>query len=170
MSPLPSKETRDYPFNSSQKSYIYSSPGMTPQLSPPSSVTYSTPLSPISNDSFTEWRSSMNIVYDYFNFNENLITNKYTTLERSAIKHSNANIKPSNEEKKVLTHLIATPTTPEMLTDDQKLLLFKYRYTLIENKKALVKFIYSINWDNEYESSEVFPLIVSSHFVGKEAP
>ena len=41
-----------------------------------------------------------------------------------------------------------------MTTDDIDI-LYKFRYTLTENKKAIIKFMYSINWDEETEVAEL---------------
>lgn len=37
--------------------------------------------------------------------------------------------------------------------------VYRYRYFLTENKRALVKFLYAVNWDDETEVAEVPSLL-----------
>lgn len=39
------------------------------------------------------------------------------------------------------------------------LILVRFRYSLTENRRALVKFLYSVNWDDEKEVAEVPTLL-----------
>lgn len=43
--------------------------------------------------------------------------------------------------------------TGDQLTDKDRDLLYKFRYALTDNKRALVKLLLSIDWDNETEVS-----------------
>ena len=38
-------------------------------------------------------------------------------------------------------------------------LIFKFRYTLVDNNKALIKYLTSVNWKNENEANEVPKLL-----------
>jgi len=88
-----------------------------------------------------------------------------------------ANLKPNTEESRRLREIIEMSPLQEMKMD-QKELLWKYRYYLLPNKHALIKFMRSVDWNNEkqvqearsllVEWSEMVPLdaleLLSSHF------
>jgi hypothetical protein len=58
-------------------------------------------------------------------------------------------LKPNTAEREAIEALIAHPR--DELTAGQKDLLWRLRYSLTDNKKALTKFLFCVDWDSESE-------------------
>lgn len=65
---------------------------------------------------------------------------------------------PTKEEKKKIERILNYPPLHE-ISINEKGLLWKYRYYLRTNKKALVKFLRIVHWESEKESKEAAKLI-----------
>lgn len=63
------------------------------------------------------------------------------------------NLKPNTEESKKLREIIELSPLQEMKID-QRELLWKFRYYLLSNKHALIKFLRIIDWENEKQVTE----------------
>ncbi len=71
-----------------------------------------------------------------------------------SIKGANArDLKPTSSEKKKIFDIISSPS--RHITGAQKGLLWRYRYSLTENKRALNKFLRSVDWADQTESKQV---------------
>lgn len=92
------------------------------------------------------------IIYLYYldNLAEDLHRKLNHYSRRGAI---DATAKPNKREKECMDKIINSVSS-QMTTDDIDI-LYKFRYTLTENKKAIIKFMYSINWDEESEVAEL---------------
>lgn len=89
---------------------------------------------------------------------ENPSERKYRKLARDILRGSiDPNLKPSRDENVRIEELLATPTNA--LKSDDKDLLWKFRYTLTDNKKAVVKFLLSVDWNEETERQQVTDLL-----------
>lgn len=89
---------------------------------------------------------------------ENPSERKYRKLARDILRGSiDPNLKPSRDENVRIEALLATPTST--LKMDDKDLLWKFRYTLIDNKKAVVKFLLSVDWNEETERQQTADLL-----------
>lgn len=45
------------------------------------------------------------------------------------------------------------------LSQDQKALFWRYRYSQKKNRKVLIKFLLSVKWENQKEQSEAMTLL-----------
>lgn len=89
---------------------------------------------------------------------ENPAERKYRKLARDILRGSiDPNLKPSRDEKARIEHLLTTPT--DILKNEDKDLLWKFRYTLTDNKKAVVKFLLSVDWNEEIEVKQATDLL-----------
>lgn len=99
--------------------------------------------------------------YDPDQFNSNPIEEKYRRLERAS-KRSNSDkqLKPDIKKRDYLNRIINYPPGTQ-LTAHEKGSIWKYRYYLINNKKALTKLLKSTNLTEETERTEVLELMDS---------
>lgn len=89
---------------------------------------------------------------------DNPAERKYRRLARDILRGSiDPNLKPSRDEKARIEQLLVTPT--DNLKNEDKDLLWKFRYTLTDNKKALVKFLLSVDWKDEMEVKQATDLL-----------
>ncbi|AAS54378.1 AGL113Cp [Eremothecium gossypii ATCC 10895] len=97
--------------------------------------------------------------YDLDQYNVDVIEEKFRRLERSS-KSSNLDreLKPDAKKRDILNHIIAYPPCTS-LTPHEKGLVWKYRYYLVNNKKALTKLLQSTNLAEENERKEVLDLM-----------
>ncbi|CCK67951.1 phosphatidylinositol 3-kinase VPS34 KNAG_0A02620 [Huiozyma naganishii CBS 8797] len=97
--------------------------------------------------------------YDPDQFNSNPIEEKYRRLERAA-KHSDwdKQVKPNARKRDYLNKIINYPPGRQ-LTAQEKGSVWKYRYYLINNRKALTKLLQSTNLNEESESAEVLEMM-----------
>ncbi|RHY32425.1 hypothetical protein DYB32_002587 [Aphanomyces invadans] len=81
---------------------------------------------------------------------ENPAERKYRKLARDILRGSiDPNLKPSREEQFSIEALLSSSS--DQLKNDEKDLLWKFRYTLVENRRAIVKFLLSVDWLDETE-------------------
>ncbi|SJM83495.1 probable Phosphatidylinositol 3-kinase VPS34 [Zygosaccharomyces bailii] len=99
--------------------------------------------------------------YDPDQFSNNPIEEKYRRLERAS-KRSNMDrhAKPDTKKRDYLNKLINYPPGTR-LTAHEKGSIWKYRYYLVNNKKALKKLLQSTNLTEETERTEVLELMDS---------
>ncbi len=69
------------------------------------------------------------------------------------------NTKPNQKEREYIAAIVRTPGNNLTLKDKE--LLFRFRFCLKENKKALPKFLLSVDWTQEEDVQEI-PLILES--------
>lgn len=62
-----------------------------------------------------------------------------------------ASVKPNLAERDRLDRLISAVRVTGGLNGDDMDLLYRFRYALTDNKKALTKFLLAVNWDDESE-------------------
>lgn len=90
---------------------------------------------------------------------ENLVEKKHYKLARS---HRTGllerELKPNPEMRNRLTAILSYPTT-QALTSEEADLLWRFRYYLANNQKALSKFVKCVNWAAEVEASQAMELI-----------
>lgn len=114
-------------------------------------------------DEATNTRHSTNsgimIVHDPEQSRENPIESKYRRLVRS---HKSGpldkELKPNAKIRDEL-NLIMNFSPVQELTDDEKNLLWKFRYYLTRHKQALTKFLKSITWEDQVEAKEAVELL-----------
>ena len=67
-------------------------------------------------------------------------------------------LKPNPETRNRLTAILAYPIT-QPLTSEEQDLLWRFRYYLATNNKAVSKFVKCVNWAAEQEASQAMDLI-----------
>jgi len=72
----------------------------------------------------------------------------YLTLSRSDLSHKE--LRPTGEVIDQINEILNLPDH-KALVPEQSYLIWLYRYSLLGNKHALVKFLHSVNWGNEKE-------------------
>ncbi|EDO17861.1 hypothetical protein Kpol_1043p51 [Vanderwaltozyma polyspora DSM 70294] len=99
--------------------------------------------------------------YDPDQFNHDPIEEKFRRLERAS-KRSNLDkhLKPDAKKRDYLNKVINYPPGTT-LTPHEKSSIWKYRYFLVNNKKALTKLLQSTNLSEETERTEVLELMDS---------
>ncbi|CAD1783459.1 similar to Saccharomyces cerevisiae YLR240W VPS34 Phosphatidylinositol 3-kinase responsible for the synthesis of phosphatidylinositol 3- phosphate [Maudiozyma barnettii] len=99
--------------------------------------------------------------YDPDQYNSDPIEEKYRRLERAS-KNSDLDkhLKPDTNKRKQLNQIIQYPPGTK-LTGHEKGSVWRYRYYLINNKKALTKLLQSTNFNEENERTEVLELMNS---------
>lgn len=99
--------------------------------------------------------------YDPDQYNSDPIEDKYRRLERAS-KHSDLDkhLKPDTNKRKYLSRIIDYPPGTK-LTAHEKGSVWRYRYYLMNNKKALTKLLQSTNLNEESERTEVLELMDS---------
>jgi len=101
---------------------------------------------------------SLCVVADWDLEQENLAEKQYRSLAHDKIRGAaDPKIKPNLQEKEKLDRLIQMAA--DTLSEDDKDLLYKFRFALTDNKRALVKLLLSINWNVPSEVSELPTLL-----------
>lgn len=83
----------------------------------------------------------------------NPITQKYYILTRDLDESASKDLTPSAEETETINQILNLPDFSN-LSVEQKALLWHFRYSLIPNKRALVKFLQCVDWTKEKEELE----------------
>uniref|UniRef100_A0A0N5AFY1 Phosphatidylinositol 3-kinase catalytic subunit type 3 n=1 Tax=Syphacia muris TaxID=451379 RepID=A0A0N5AFY1_9BILA len=90
---------------------------------------------------------------------ENLCETKHLMMTRNARTGKiDQNLKPNAFVRDTLNSIIQIPSTRQMSVE-QRDLIWKFRYYLKNDKKALVKFIRTVNWKEGEESVQALELI-----------
>ncbi|KAJ4711089.1 Phosphatidylinositol 3-kinase [Melia azedarach] len=67
-------------------------------------------------------------------------------------------LKPSSNERKSIQRILKYPPT-RTLSGDEKQLLWKFRFSLMSEKKALTKFLRSVEWSDVQEAKQALELM-----------
>lgn len=98
-------------------------------------------------------------VIDPEQFRENPIDRKYRRLIRGAERGLfDKDLKPNAKTRDDLNKLINSSPVHE-LSDDDKNLLWKFRYYLTRHKQALTKFLKSITWEDPVEAKQAVEML-----------
>ena len=97
----------------------------------------------------------------------NPLQQKYFDLTRVADESIARELKPTQEQDKELEEIINQPDFKEML-QNQQAIIFRFRYSLKEKPKALVKFLQSARLDDEDQRKEAMNLFNSWTTLKKE--
>ena len=93
---------------------------------------------------------------------ENLVEAKHHKLTRSArVGQLDKGLKPNAETRNRLIEIVGYPST-RALSREEEDLIWKYRYYLSNDKKALSKFVRCISWENKSEASIAMELIINT--------
>ena len=90
---------------------------------------------------------------------ENLVERKHHILTHTLRKGHNArDLKPNAKQRAALMKIVNGPPT-QALDTTQKTLIWTFRYSLMEHKTALPKFLRSVSWETKQEAEEAFNLL-----------
>ena len=90
---------------------------------------------------------------------ENLIELKHRRLVRSYRATSmDADLKPNSETRDALYRIIGYPPGTKLSSNDKDL-VWQYRFYLSKQKKALTKFLSSVNWSSRTESGQALDML-----------
>mmetsp|Transcript_22427 Transcript_22427/g.21664 ORF Transcript_22427/g.21664 Transcript_22427/m.21664 type:complete len:1144 (+) Transcript_22427:175-3606(+) len=102
--------------------------------------------------------ASLCVIADWDMDQENLAEQQYRCLAHHILRGKlDPSVKPGLEDK-IKIDKILNATGTHMVFEEMDL-LYKFRYFLTENKKALIKFLLSVDWTVESEVSEVPTLL-----------
>lgn len=89
---------------------------------------------------------------------DKVVEDKYHKLTHSVLRGMvDRELKPNGAERKRIESVISK--VDDGLSIDEKDLIWKFRYCLIENGRALTKFLISVDWAVEHEVEEVHDLL-----------
>lgn len=90
---------------------------------------------------------------------DNLVEAKHHLLTRSARSGAiDRELKPNASARDALERAVQAPSSCQ-LTAEQRDLIWKFRYSLASNKKALTKFVRAVNWDEIHEAKQAIDLL-----------
>jgi len=90
---------------------------------------------------------------------ENLVESKHHKLSRSVRSGINdRDLKPNAATRDQLNAIMCYPPT-KLLTSEEQDLLWKFRFYLVNQKKALTKFLKSVNWQLTNEAHQAIELL-----------
>jgi phosphatidylinositol 3-kinase len=119
-----------------------------------------TPAQAVKNEYYLETNLfSNNIIfadYDQDNHKTNPIQEQYLQVLR--FNDDARELKPRLEEIDLINKILIKASFGSF-SPEEKLLIWKYRYYLSENKEALPKFLQSVNWQLDKESKEALRLL-----------
>lgn len=106
-------------------------------------------------------KSDLNIINDPELGLENIIENKHHRLSRSARSCiSDKDLKPNASVRDQLNAIVSSPPT-KILTSEEQDLVWKFRYYLMSQKKALTKFLKCLNWQAKAEVKIALELLAT---------
>ncbi|KAH7428669.1 hypothetical protein KP509_09G010900 [Ceratopteris richardii] len=91
--------------------------------------------------------------------NPNPSENKHLKLARSVTRGViDRDLKPSSEERKEIQKILKYPPTWH-LSGDERQLLWKFRFSLMSEKRALTKFLQCVDWTDAHEARQAIELM-----------
>jgi hypothetical protein len=84
---------------------------------------------------------------------------KYRTLAHDLLRGVvDPTVKPNKEQRDRLLHIISSPAQYN-LTREEKDLLWRFRFSLVDNRKALTKFLLAVDWTEDDEVVQAAELL-----------
>jgi phosphatidylinositol 3-kinase len=95
---------------------------------------------------------------DYENENDNPVEDKYRTLAHDLLRGLvDPALKPDREQRNRLANIIDSPSHHP--TREEKDLLWRFRFSLVDNRRALTKFLLAVDWTMESEVVQAAELL-----------
>jgi phosphatidylinositol 3-kinase len=95
---------------------------------------------------------------DYENENDNPVEDKYRTLAHDILRGLvDPALKPDREQRHRLAQIIDSPSRHP--TREEKDLLWRFRFSLVENARAVTKFLLAVDWSMESEVVQAAELL-----------
>ena len=88
------------------------------------------------------WRRRLGVVFDPETDRDEPIKIKYNKIGRSVYDPT---LKPNKVEWENIKSIVRSPRRRHELKEDERVLLWRYRHTLVSEPKALVKFLYCVD-------------------------
>jgi hypothetical protein len=89
---------------------------------------------------------------------DNPVEDKHRTLAHDMLRGLvDPSIKPDKHQRARLASIIASPS--HHLTREEKDLLWRFRFSLVDNRKALTKFLLAVEWNEEAEVVQAAELL-----------
>lgn len=99
------------------------------------------------------------LIYDDELVSDNLVEIKHHQLSRSARSGvTDRDLKPNAQTRDLLNTIVAYPPT-KVLTAEEQDLIWKFRFYLMNQKKALTKFLKCVKWDSQSEAKQAIDLL-----------
>lgn len=104
--------------------------------------------------------SVLTFVVDWDMDEDNLCEDQHRRLKNNTRRgNGDSTAKPNLVEKERLDKILSSVVHHTMSVEEADL-MYRFRYSLTENKKALLKFLFAVNWEEESEVAEI-PLLLS---------
>lgn len=98
--------------------------------------------------------SWLTIVADWDMDQENLFEEQNRRLTHNVRRGTaDSTVKPNKDQKARIDRIISA--VGNLMTTEDMDFLYRFRYSLTENKRALIKFLYTVNWEEESEVEEL---------------
>jgi phosphatidylinositol 3-kinase len=95
---------------------------------------------------------------DYENESDNPVEDKYRTLAHDLLRGLvDPALKPDREQRNRLAQIIESPSHHP--TREEKDLLWRFRFSLVDNRRALTKFLVAVDWSVESEVVQAAELL-----------
>lgn len=102
--------------------------------------------------------SWLTIVADWDMDQENLCEEQNRRLTHNVRRGTaDSTVKPNKDQKLRIDKIISA--VGNLMSTDEMDFLYRFRYSLTENKKALIKFLYTVNWDDDTEVLAIIPYL-----------
>jgi len=102
-------------------------------------------------------RDRLFVLHDPEMNRENPIDNMVHKLTRHNNKLADRELKPKIAERKAIESIISNPE--KKLNGEQKELLWRFRYALTDDKRALTKFLRAVDWNDANETKEALEVM-----------
>jgi len=99
-------------------------------------------------------------VLDYENANDahNPVEDKYRTLAHDLLRgHIDPTLKPSRAQRQALSEIISSPSRHP--TNEERDLLWRFRFHLVDDRRALSKFLLAVDWSQPSEVVQAAELL-----------
>jgi phosphatidylinositol 3-kinase len=104
--------------------------------------------------------NSLIVIADWDVDMDNLSEDMHRRMNHNTLRGNfDVHIKPNLKEKEMIDTILQAPANHSMAYEDMDL-LYRFRHSLTDNKKALTKFLMAIDWTSESEIAEL-PFLLS---------
>lgn len=104
--------------------------------------------------------------FELINQRSNPMAEQFSRLDRVEAIDSK-DLRPDEETKDLLSKIICLPDH-NPLEEEQMALIWKYRYSLVQDKYALTKFLHAVHWENHEEEKTAIELMHIWEKIDKE--
>ena len=118
--------------------------------------TFDVPI--LHEETLYQTQTSKTPFYDFESEHDNPVEDKYRTLAHDLLRGLvDPALKPDREQRDRLAAIIASPSHHP--TTQEKDLLWRFRFSLVDNRRALTKFLLAVDWTVESEVVQAAELL-----------